>query len=108
MGCPALPRAGSPSEEWKIIPFPLGAKRGGPLPIAETRDNHPRLAMARHLSTYILCVGFTVDFLLMVAEAPKSTTHAPPCRPPNGRVLARIIHEPVACAEHRPFLDNPG
>ena len=41
----------------------------------EALDSHPRLALATHLTTSVIWVGFTVEFLLMVAAAPKRLTY---------------------------------
>ena len=48
-----------------VLPV-LGAELTG----GETMDNHPRLALATHLTTCVIWIGFTVEFLWMVAAAP--------------------------------------
>ncbi len=39
--------------------------------IGEALDQHPRLALATHMITCVIWVGFTAEFLWMVAAAPK-------------------------------------
>jgi voltage-gated potassium channel len=53
-----------------VLPV-LGAELTG----GETLDNHPRLALATHLITCGIWIGFTAEFLLMVAAAPKKLTY---------------------------------
>lgn len=53
-----------------VLPV-LGAELTG----GETLDNHPRLALATHLTTCGIWIGFTAEFLLMVAAAPKKLTY---------------------------------
>jgi hypothetical protein len=48
-----------------VLPV-LGAELTG----GETLDNHPRMALATHLTTCVIWVGFTAEFLWMVAAAP--------------------------------------
>lgn len=48
-----------------VLPV-LGAEFTG----GETLENHPRMALATHLITCVIWVGFTVEFLWMVAAAP--------------------------------------
>lgn len=48
-----------------VLPV-LGAELTG----GETLDNHPRMALATHLATCIIWIGFTMEFLWMVAAAP--------------------------------------
>ncbi|MEZ5385788.1 MAG: hypothetical protein R3F13_09755 [Prosthecobacter sp.] len=53
-----------------VLPV-LGAELTG----GETLDNHPRLALATHLTTCVIWIGFTAEFLWMVAAAPKKLTY---------------------------------
>ncbi|MCB1279485.1 bZIP transcription factor [Prosthecobacter sp.] len=53
-----------------VLPV-LGAELSG----GDTLDNHPRLALATHLTTCVIWVGFTVEFLWMVAAAPNKLTY---------------------------------
>lgn len=53
-----------------VLPV-LGAEFTG----GETMDNHPRLALATHLTTCVIWIGFTVEFLWMVAAAPNKITY---------------------------------
>jgi len=53
-----------------VLPV-LGAELTG----GETLDNHPRLALATHLTTCVIWVGFTAEFLWMVAAAPNKLTY---------------------------------
>ncbi|MFC5455125.1 potassium channel protein - like protein [Prosthecobacter fluviatilis] len=48
-----------------VLPV-LGAELTG----GETLENHPRMALATHLMTCIIWIGFTMEFLWMVAAAP--------------------------------------
>lgn len=48
-----------------VLPV-LGAELAG----GDTLDAHPRLALATHLATCVIWIGFTVEFLCMVAAAP--------------------------------------
>ncbi|HEY1050423.1 MAG TPA: hypothetical protein VGE39_11730 [Prosthecobacter sp.] len=48
-----------------VLPV-LGAELTG----GETLENHPRMALATHFITSVIWVGFTVEFLWMVAAAP--------------------------------------
>jgi hypothetical protein len=48
-----------------VLPV-LGAELTG----GETLENHPRLALATHLTTCVIWIGFTAEFLWMVAAAP--------------------------------------
>lgn len=48
-----------------VLPV-LGAELTG----GETLENHPRMALATHFITCVIWVGFTVEFLWMVAAAP--------------------------------------
>ena len=48
-----------------VLPV-LGAELTG----GETLENHPRMALATHLTTCVIWVGFTAEFLWMVAAAP--------------------------------------
>lgn len=48
-----------------VLPV-LGAELTG----GETLENHPRMALATHLTTCLIWVGFTMEFLWMVAAAP--------------------------------------
>ncbi|MGV3659092.1 MAG: potassium channel protein - like protein [Prosthecobacter sp.] len=48
-----------------VLPV-LGAELTG----GETLENHPRMALATHFITCLIWVGFTVEFLWMVAAAP--------------------------------------
>lgn len=53
-----------------VLPV-LGAELTG----GETLENHPRMALATHLTTCVIWVGFTVEFLWMVAAAPSKLTY---------------------------------
>ena len=53
-----------------VLPV-LGAELTG----GETLDNHPRLAIATHLTTCVIWIGFTVEFLWMVAAAPNKLAY---------------------------------
>jgi hypothetical protein len=53
-----------------VLPV-LGAELTG----GETMDNHPRLALATHLTTCVIWIGFTAEFLWMVAAAPNKLTY---------------------------------
>lgn len=53
-----------------VLPV-LGAELSG----GETMDNHPRLALATHLTTCVIWIGFTAEFLWMVAAAPSKLTY---------------------------------
>lgn len=53
-----------------VLPV-LGAEFTG----GETLENHPRMALATHFITCIIWVGFTVEFLWMVAAAPDKLTY---------------------------------
>ena len=53
-----------------VLPV-LGAELTG----GETMDNHPRLALATHLTTCVIWIGFTVEFLWMVAAAPNKLAY---------------------------------
>lgn len=48
-----------------VLPV-LGAEFTG----GETLENHPRMALATHLITCVIWVGFTAEFIWMVAAAP--------------------------------------
>jgi len=48
-----------------VLPV-LGAELTG----GETLENHPRMALATHLMTCVIWIGFTMEFLWMVAAAP--------------------------------------
>lgn len=53
-----------------VLPV-LGAELTG----GETLENHPRMALATHLITCVIWVGFTVEFLWMVAAAPNRLSY---------------------------------
>ncbi len=53
-----------------VLPV-LGAELTG----GETLDNHPRMALATHLTTCVIWIGFTMEFLWMVAAAPSKVTY---------------------------------
>lgn len=53
-----------------VLPV-LGAELTG----GETLDNHPRLALATHLTTCVIWIGFAAEFLWMVAAAPNKLTY---------------------------------
>ena len=53
-----------------VLPV-LGAELTG----GETLENHPRLALATHLTTCVIWIGFTMEFLWMVAAAPDKLTY---------------------------------
>ncbi|MBE2286928.1 MAG: potassium channel protein - like protein [Prosthecobacter sp.] len=48
-----------------VLPV-LGAELTG----GESLENHPRMALATHLTTCVIWIGFTAEFLWMVAAAP--------------------------------------
>ena len=48
-----------------VLPV-LGAELTG----GEALENHPRMALATHLTTCVIWIGFTMEFLWMVAAAP--------------------------------------
>jgi len=50
-----------------VLPV-LGAELTG----GESLDNHPRMALATHLTTCVIWIGFTAEFLWMVAAAPNN------------------------------------
>lgn len=53
-----------------VLPV-LGAELTG----GETLDNHPRMALATHLTTCVIWIGFTMEFLWMVAAAPNKLAY---------------------------------
>ncbi|OYW71273.1 MAG: hypothetical protein B7Z37_28230 [Verrucomicrobia bacterium 12-59-8] len=53
-----------------VLPV-LGAELTG----GETLENHPRMALATHLTTSVIWLGFTMEFLWMVAAAPDKLTY---------------------------------
>jgi len=53
-----------------VLPV-LGAELTG----GETLENHPRMALATHLTTCVIWIGFTAEFLWMVAAAPNKLTY---------------------------------
>jgi voltage-gated potassium channel len=53
-----------------VLPV-LGAELTG----GETLDNHPRMALATHLTTCVIWIGFTMEFLWMVAAAPNKLSY---------------------------------
>ncbi len=53
-----------------VLPV-LGAELTG----GETLENHPRMALATHLTTCVIWIGFTMEFLCMVAAAPEKLTY---------------------------------
>ncbi len=53
-----------------VLPV-LGAELTG----GETLDNHPRMALATHLTTCVIWIGFTMEFLWMVAAAPDKLSY---------------------------------
>ena len=53
-----------------VLPV-LGAELTG----GETMDNHPRMALATHLTTCVIWIGFTMEFLWMVAAAPNKLSY---------------------------------
>ncbi len=53
-----------------VLPV-LGAELTG----GETLENHPRMALATHLTTCVIWIGFTMEFLWMVAAAPDKLTY---------------------------------
>ena len=53
-----------------VLPV-LGAELTG----GETLDNHPRMALATHLTTCVIWIGFTMEFLWMFAAAPVKLTY---------------------------------
>ena len=53
-----------------VLPV-LGAELTG----GETLENHPRMALATHLTTCVIWIGFTMEFLWMVAAAPGKLTY---------------------------------
>jgi len=53
-----------------VLPV-LGAELTG----GETLENHPRMALATHLTTCVIWIGFTMEFLWMVAAAPNKLAY---------------------------------
>jgi hypothetical protein len=53
-----------------VLPV-LGAELTG----GETLENHPRMALATHLTTCVIWIGFTAEFLWMVAAAPNKPAY---------------------------------
>jgi len=53
-----------------VLPVLFAELTGG-----ETLDNHPRMALATHLTTCVIWIGFTMEFLWMVAAAPNKLTY---------------------------------
>lgn len=53
-----------------VLPV-LGAELTG----GETLENHPRMALATHLTTCVIWIGFTMEFLWMIAAAPSKLTY---------------------------------
>lgn len=53
-----------------VLPV-LGAELTG----GETLENHPRMALATHLTTCVIWIGFTAEFLWMVAAAPNKLAY---------------------------------
>lgn len=53
-----------------VLPV-LGAELTG----GETLENHPRMALATHLTTCVIWIGFTAEFLWMVAAAPDKASY---------------------------------
>ncbi len=53
-----------------VLPV-LGAELTG----GETLENHPRMALATHLTTCVIWIGFTMEFLWMVAAAPSKLAY---------------------------------
>lgn len=53
-----------------VLPV-LGAELTG----GETLENHPRMALATHLTTCVIWIGFTVEFLWMVTAAPNKLAY---------------------------------
>ena len=53
-----------------VLPV-LGAELTG----GETLENHPRMALATHLTTCVIWIGFTLEFLWMVAAAPDKLSY---------------------------------
>lgn len=53
-----------------VLPV-LGAELLG----GETLENHPRMALASHLTTSVIWIGFTMEFLWMVAAAPSKLAY---------------------------------
>lgn len=53
-----------------VLPV-LGAELTG----GETLENHPRMALATHLTTCVIWIGFTMEFLWMFAAAPVKLTY---------------------------------
>lgn len=53
-----------------VLPV-LGAELTG----GETLENHPRMALATHLTTCVIWIGFTMEFLWMIAAAPNKLTY---------------------------------
>jgi voltage-gated potassium channel len=53
-----------------VLPV-LGAELTG----GETLENHPRMALATHLATCVIWIGFTMEFLWMVAAAPNKLAY---------------------------------
>ena len=57
---------------WTLLVLPvLGAELTG----GETLENHPRMALATHLTTCVIWIGFTLEFLWMVAAAPDKLSY---------------------------------
>ncbi|WP_395747162.1 potassium channel protein - like protein [Prosthecobacter sp.] len=48
---------------------------GAELTAGETLENHPRMALATHLTTCVIWIGFTMEFLWMVAAAPDKLSY---------------------------------
>jgi len=53
-----------------VLPV-LGAELTG----GDTLENHPRMALATHLTTCVIWIGFTMEFLWMIAAAPNKLTY---------------------------------
>ncbi len=53
-----------------VLPV-LGAELTG----GERLENHPRMALATHLTTCVIWIGFTVEFVWMVAAAPNKLAY---------------------------------
>ncbi|WP_395738934.1 potassium channel protein - like protein [Prosthecobacter sp.] len=53
-----------------VLPV-LGAELTG----GETLENHPRMAFATHLTTCVIWIGFTMEFLWMIAAAPSKMAY---------------------------------
>jgi hypothetical protein len=54
-----------------VLPV-LGAELTG----GETLENHPRMALATHLTTCVIWIGFTMEFLWMIAAAPDKLAYS--------------------------------